>query len=93
MTLATADADTQVSATTAIEPRGKPGWLKRLREWVILAALPVALFGAYGLQRFYLNVCTKPDVQCISYKDMADWLDGQDPSVVAALQARGEASG
>jgi hypothetical protein len=45
-------------------------------------------FGPFvdGLMRFYVNVCAKPDVQCISYKDMADWLDGQDPAVVAHLQ-------
>ncbi|MDH6139944.1 MULTISPECIES: hypothetical protein [Kitasatospora] len=32
------------------------------------------------------NVCTKPQVQCVSFKELADWLDAQDPNVLAQLR-------
>ncbi len=47
----------------------------------------------YGLQQSYLNICTKPDVECVSYKQLADWLDAQDPAVVASLQGLGAVAG
>ena len=40
-----------------------------------------------GLQRAYGYMCAQPDVECISYKDMANWLDIQDRATVAALQS------
>jgi len=46
--------------------------------------------GAYknALTRFADTVCTQPDTQCISNRDLADWLEAQDPAVLAALQAQ-----
>ncbi|MCC9305792.1 hypothetical protein LN042_01485 [Kitasatospora sp. RB6PN24] len=32
------------------------------------------------------TVCTKPEVQCVSFKELADWLDAQDPNVLAQLR-------
>ncbi|MQS16249.1 hypothetical protein F7Q99_29525 [Streptomyces kaniharaensis] len=32
------------------------------------------------------TACTKPDVRCVSFKELADWLDVQDPSVLARLR-------
>ena len=32
------------------------------------------------------TVCTKPDVRCVSFKEMADWMDAQDPAVLAQLR-------
>ncbi|MFI9269858.1 hypothetical protein ACIGXM_03945 [Kitasatospora sp. NPDC052896] len=32
------------------------------------------------------TVCGKPDVRCVSFKEMADWLDAQDPKVIAQLR-------
>lgn len=48
-------------------------------------------FGPFvdALMRFYVDVCGRPDVQCVSYKDVANWLDGQAPAVVAGLQSSG----
>jgi hypothetical protein len=56
---------------------------------------PLQHYGPFtaGLQRAYVAMCGKPDVQCISYKQMADWLDAQSPAVVAALRAQGAVSG
>ncbi|WP_406451637.1 hypothetical protein OG782_16465 [Streptomyces sp. NBC_00876] len=31
------------------------------------------------------TVCTKEDVRCVSFKQLADWLDAQDPAVLAKL--------
>jgi hypothetical protein len=33
------------------------------------------------------NVCTKPDVKCVSFKELADWLDAQDPANLQRLRA------
>ncbi|MEU5578734.1 hypothetical protein ABZ791_21825 [Streptomyces huasconensis] len=30
-------------------------------------------------------VCTKPQVRCVSFRQLADWLDAQDPKVLAKL--------
>ena len=46
-----------------------------------------------GLQRAYRYMCVQPDAECISYKDMAAWLDVQDPATVAALPALPAANG
>ncbi len=56
---------------------------------------PLQHYGPFvdGLQRSYVVMCSEPDVQCISYRQMADWLDAQDPAVVAALVAKGEVAG
>ncbi|MET8164201.1 hypothetical protein ABZT34_08055 [Streptomyces sp. NPDC005329] len=32
------------------------------------------------------NVCNKPDVRCVSFRQLADWLDAQDPKVLARLR-------
>jgi hypothetical protein len=32
------------------------------------------------------DVCTKPQVRCVSFKELADWLDVQDPAVLARLR-------
>ncbi|MFH8292533.1 hypothetical protein [Streptomyces sp. NPDC018059] len=31
------------------------------------------------------TVCTKPQVRCVSFRQLADWLDAQDPKVLAKL--------
>ncbi|MFI1971554.1 hypothetical protein [Streptomyces cinnamoneus] len=32
------------------------------------------------------KVCTKEDVRCVSFKQLADWMDAQDPAVLARLR-------
>ncbi|CAM5232964.1 Polysaccharide deacetylase OS=Streptomyces alboniger OX=132473 GN=CP975_34635 PE=4 SV=1 [Streptomyces alboniger] len=32
------------------------------------------------------NVCTKKDVKCVSFKELADWLDVQKPETLASLR-------
>lgn len=32
------------------------------------------------------NVCNKPDVRCVSFRQLADWLDAQDPKTLAKLR-------
>ncbi|MFE7752358.1 hypothetical protein [Streptomyces sp. NPDC057428] len=32
------------------------------------------------------TVCTKQDVQCVSFRQLADWLDAQDPATLARLE-------
>ncbi|MFR9795148.1 hypothetical protein ACL02U_04455 [Streptomyces sp. MS06] len=32
------------------------------------------------------TVCNKPDVRCVSFRQLADWLDAQDPAVLAKLR-------
>ncbi len=32
------------------------------------------------------DVCRRKDVQCVSFKQLCDWLDAQDPDVLAALR-------
>lgn len=31
-------------------------------------------------------VCNKPDVRCVSFRQLADWLDAQDPAVLRKLR-------
>ncbi|MFH9662413.1 hypothetical protein ACH4NF_04760 [Streptomyces sp. NPDC017248] len=33
------------------------------------------------------NVCTKKGVKCVSFKELADWLDAQKPQTLAALRS------
>jgi hypothetical protein len=32
------------------------------------------------------DVCGRPGVQCVSFKELSDWLDAQDPAVLAKLR-------
>ncbi|MER6562705.1 hypothetical protein ABT300_34240 [Streptomyces sp. NPDC001027] len=32
------------------------------------------------------HVCNKPDVRCVSFRQLADWLDAQDPAALARLR-------
>ena len=32
------------------------------------------------------TVCTKPDVRCVSFRQLADWLDAQDPKTLEKLR-------
>ena len=40
-----------------------------------------------ALTRLMDDVCTRPDVRCVSFKDLADWLDAQSPAQLGALNA------
>ncbi|MEU3952942.1 hypothetical protein AB0F45_11550 [Streptomyces achromogenes] len=33
------------------------------------------------------EVCTKPEVRCVSFRQLADWLDAQDPRTLARLRS------
>ncbi|MEU5094482.1 hypothetical protein [Streptomyces sp. NPDC020996] len=33
------------------------------------------------------TVCNKPDVRCVSFRQLADWLDAQDPRTLEALRS------
>ncbi|WP_086765641.1 hypothetical protein, partial [Streptomyces bobili] len=35
------------------------------------------------------NVCTKEEVRCVSFRQLADWLDAQDPQTLAKLRGLG----
>ncbi|MFF8942582.1 hypothetical protein ACF1A5_09985 [Streptomyces sp. NPDC014864] len=35
------------------------------------------------------QVCNKPDVRCVSFRQLADWLDAQDPQTLAKLRGLG----
>ncbi|KES06392.1 hypothetical protein BU52_15105 [Streptomyces toyocaensis] len=35
------------------------------------------------------TVCNKPDVRCVSFRQLADWLDAQDPATLAKLRTLG----
>jgi hypothetical protein len=32
------------------------------------------------------RVCNRPDVRCVSFRQLADWLDAQDPAVLDKLR-------
>ncbi len=51
---------------------------------------PMQHYGPFtvGLQAAYATICRRAEVRCISYRQLADWLDAQDPAVLSALQAR-----
>ncbi|MEU7326740.1 hypothetical protein ABZ682_40205 [Streptomyces griseoviridis] len=40
-----------------------------------------------AIQEVVENVCNKPDVRCVSFRQLADWLDAQDPQTVAKLRS------
>ncbi|MGW0602743.1 hypothetical protein [Streptomyces sp. NPDC002640] len=35
------------------------------------------------------EVCTKPEVRCVSFRQLTDWLDAQDPQVLTKLRTLG----
>ncbi|MEU8454424.1 polysaccharide deacetylase family protein [Streptomyces griseoaurantiacus] len=39
-----------------------------------------------AVQEVVENVCGKPEVRCVSFHQLADWLDAQDPQVLAKLR-------
>jgi hypothetical protein len=40
-----------------------------------------------ALATFVLEVCHRPDVRCVPYRDVIRWMQAQDPAVLARLQA------
>ncbi|MEU6403754.1 hypothetical protein [Streptomyces sp. NPDC046985] len=47
--------------------------------------------GAYmrAVEDVVKEVCTKPEVRCVSFHQLADWLDAQDPQILARLRGLG----
>ena len=39
-----------------------------------------------AVANFALAVCGKPGVNCVPFRDLVDWMNAQDPKVLAALQ-------
>ncbi|MFF8383859.1 polysaccharide deacetylase family protein [Streptomyces kanasensis] len=39
-----------------------------------------------AIEETIAHVCTKPEVRCVSFRQLADWLDVQDPTVLAKLR-------
>lgn len=39
-----------------------------------------------AVQETIERVCTKPEVRCVSFRQLADWLDVQDPNALARLR-------
>ncbi|MFI9648793.1 hypothetical protein ACIHAA_21120 [Streptomyces sp. NPDC052040] len=39
-----------------------------------------------ALQEVVEQVCTQPEVRCVSFRQLADWLDAQDPQVLRKLR-------
>ncbi|SEE82737.1 hypothetical protein [Streptomyces sp. Ag109_O5-10] len=39
-----------------------------------------------ALDEVVADVCNKPEVRCVSFRQLADWLDAQDPKVLARLR-------
>ncbi|MEU9345207.1 hypothetical protein AB0D74_28795 [Streptomyces sp. NPDC048278] len=39
-----------------------------------------------ALDEVVADVCNKPEVRCVSFRQLADWLDAQDPQVLAKLR-------
>ncbi|MFE5851972.1 hypothetical protein ACFQ61_01930 [Streptomyces sp. NPDC056500] len=39
-----------------------------------------------AIEETIATVCVKKDVKCVSFKQLADWLDAQDPEVLAKLR-------
>ncbi|MEU1528374.1 hypothetical protein [Streptomyces fagopyri] len=39
-----------------------------------------------ALDQVIENVCNKPDVRCVSFRGLADWLDAQDPATLDRLR-------
>jgi hypothetical protein len=42
-----------------------------------------------GLADVMKTICPKDDVRCVSFRQLVDWLDAQDPDVLAALRTLG----
>ncbi|MFJ5260966.1 hypothetical protein ACIQAC_10955 [Streptomyces sp. NPDC088387] len=40
-----------------------------------------------AVQEVVEEVCTKSDVRCVSFRQLADWLDAQDPKALAKLKS------
>ena len=40
-----------------------------------------------ALERFVLEECVKPEVRCVPYRDLVDWLDARPPQQLAAFEA------
>jgi hypothetical protein len=40
-----------------------------------------------ALERFVLEECVKPEVRCVSYRELADWLDARSPEQLAGFEA------
>lgn len=41
----------------------------------------------HALTRFLLRACAMPDVRCVSFRELADWLDKQSPKELARYRA------
>ncbi|MBO2450874.1 hypothetical protein J4573_27520 [Actinomadura barringtoniae] len=39
-----------------------------------------------AVEEFMRDVCRRHDVRCVSFRDLVDWLDAQNPSVLAKLR-------
>ncbi|WP_149180912.1 hypothetical protein [Streptomyces sp. TRM49041] len=39
-----------------------------------------------AIEETIAHVCVKPEVRCVSFRQLADWLDAQDPAVLAKLR-------
>ena len=39
-----------------------------------------------SLQEVVERVCTQPEVRCVSFRQLVDWLDAQDPQVLEKLR-------
>ncbi|MFI0164244.1 hypothetical protein [Streptomyces sp. NPDC017095] len=39
-----------------------------------------------AVEQVVKEVCAKPDVRCVSFRQLADWLDAQDPQTLARLR-------
>jgi hypothetical protein len=40
-----------------------------------------------AVQEVVEAVCTKDDVRCVSFRQLVDWLDAQDPATLGKLRA------
>ncbi len=40
-----------------------------------------------AVDKMVKTVCTKKGVKCVSFKELADWLDAQKPQTLAALRS------
>ncbi|MFD3555877.1 hypothetical protein ACFWWA_27820 [Streptomyces goshikiensis] len=40
-----------------------------------------------AVEQFMKDVCTRDEVRCVSFRELADWLDVQDPAVLARLRS------
>lgn len=40
-----------------------------------------------ALAKFVLTQCVRPEVRCVSYRDLVDWLDARTPQQLAAFEA------